>query len=82
MSYEISKEFAIPGDYIKKSKPRKYPFERMNIGDSFLIEEYSSSKMRSALSSAYAYRKIHNKPDFEVVARKTDDGGIRIWRIK
>jgi hypothetical protein len=50
---------------------RKYPFDKMNIGDSILLNRHSRA-------SAYYYRLEH--PEFHFVLRR-EEKGLRIWRV-
>lgn len=79
--YKIEKN--IP---IANPKPeRKYPFNEMEIGDSFLIKATDSKmksirKIRNRISSACnIFTK--NNPKIKFVTRRENDG-IRCWRIK
>lgn len=53
---------------------RTYPFEQMNVGDSFLLPEGGSLTARAGL---YTIAKRHGQ---KIAVRKTDDG-VRVWRV-
>lgn len=53
---------------------RKYPFNDMEPGDSFLINGFPVERVKMA---AYAYAKKHSH---KFAVRKTDEG-YRCWRI-
>lgn len=54
---------------------RKYPFNEMEVGHSFLINgRYDPKKVRQA---AYGYAKVHRQ---KFAIRKTPEG-LRCWRI-
>jgi len=76
MKYKIEKE-------IKRPKPgtcRKYPFNKMEVGDSFIIGEYTREAMCRCSNAARNWaKKVENGYRFSV--RKTEDGNVRIWRI-
>ena len=69
---EIDKNVPLPP---KTSRKRKYPWETMQIGDSFLIPEalriYGYS-MASRASKDYAPKKF---------CSRSVEGGARVWRI-
>lgn len=64
--YEIEKNIPIVG---------KYPFDKMEVGDSFYVEGDKNSKANLRMA-AFTYRKKVNVE----FATKSDDKGIRIWR--
>jgi len=70
---------------IKHSPPKtckKYPFEEMEIGDSFIInKEYSRENMALAGNAARSWNKKSEK-NYVFSTRKTKNNQIRIWRIK
>ena len=53
----------------------KYPFDKMDVGDSFACGDISPSRVRSAAS-----HHAINGMDFTV--RQMEDGRYRCWRIK
>jgi hypothetical protein len=59
-----------------RGRARKYPFDRMAVGDSFFAPEPGPYGMRSA---AHWYR-THRCPDFRVTIRK-EGHGFRLWRV-
>lgn len=67
--YEIAKKIPIP----KGGRgSKKYPFEEMEIGDSF--EASGGNVQGSAVSFAL------RNPEYKFKTRKTENG-IRVWRI-
>jgi uncharacterized protein (DUF2249 family) len=69
--YEIEKGIPMP----KSSEyEAKYPFAKMEVGDSFRVEE----RRESVASAARSYGcRIGKK--FSV---RKEEGGMRIWRVK
>jgi len=57
-----------------KAYTSKYPFNKMNIGDSFLVEVQDERKIASAAS----YFGTRNSMKFSV---RNTDKGLRCWRI-
>lgn len=76
MEYKIEKNIPI-NDVIGS---RKYPFSKMEIGDSFIISEIYSYKIAQNISMMAKYHA--KKYGYKFVVRKTLDNKIRIWRIK
>lgn len=72
--YEIEK--GIPVAEIQLVDPR-YPFEKMEVGDSFFVKH--EGKSRNAVSAAVYYYEQKLGRDF---AQRKVEGGFRIWRIK
>ena len=66
MNYEIEKDVPIP------ATTKKYPWNDMNVGDSFLVPDGETKGMSAT------HRRKHRE---EHVTRKVE-GGIRIWRTK
>lgn len=54
---------------------RVYPFDKMDVGDSFFVPDETT--WGSAASSARAYGANEGKR----FATRAIDGGVRIWRI-
>lgn len=67
---EIEKNLPLPKERLRNS----YPFNQMDIGDSFLVPE---GKMQVVLNANYRASK---QLGMKFIARK-DTGGIRVWRI-
>jgi hypothetical protein len=81
--YKIEKGIDIPKSTNngKRGNPRRYPFDKMEIGDSFFVESKNLSKARNSITSCAAiYTKKHN-PEAKFMSL-TIENGIRVWRIK
>lgn len=68
MAHEIEKNIPIPDRQIGLCK---YPFNKMDIGDSFVLP----TKLRS--STSHRGRIL----GFKFLTRKIDDENVRVWRI-
>jgi hypothetical protein len=80
--YNIESSIPEPQE-VKPVKPRKYPFDKMNPGDSFLIKCDPSDKTR-ARRNVYSAMKTfvaRYHPDWFFIVRVNKDG-VRIWRQK
>lgn len=71
MNFKIEKKIPVP------FSSSKYPFGKMEVGDSFFIKE-KEVVLNSVSSAAHHYGK-HNNKKFSI--RKAENG-YRIWRIK
>ena len=80
IEYQIEKGIPVqPKTFKRNVMPFKYPFNYMEVGDSFLISDYKSNKN----GYAFSYVSMPNqrlKPK-KFTQRLTIDG-VRIWRIK
>jgi predicted DNA-binding transcriptional regulator AlpA len=63
------------GKDVRCYRAYQYPFEDMNVGDSFLDKENPSA----ARSACYAANDRYPKRRFST---RTVEGGVRVWRIK
>lgn len=78
MKIQIQKNIPIQ---TKREAKSKYPFEDMEVGDSFFVkcdEETLSSKRSTVLSSSIYYGKMAGKK----FTSRTFPEGFRIWRVK
>ena len=71
--YEIEKGIEIP-KVVRDAKPCKYPWNTMEITDSFFVEK-EARKMSSLVSNA-------GKRWGKKFAVRTVDGGARVWRVE
>lgn len=64
---------------IPKTRNRWIPlFEKLEVGDSFVIEDFE--EVERVCNAAYAYGKSHGN-GFRLTRRKIEEG-YRIWRVK
>ena len=75
---KIEKGLPLP----KIGKVSKYPFAKMEIGDSvFFADEEGGSKSKPATAAkVYAHRASKRKGKIKFAAR-AENGGVRIWRV-
>lgn len=71
--YEIEKNVPIE---MKTPILEKYPFSKMEVGDSFAVEGQERFVVRAA---AYAFAQRHG---FKFKTRAVSDNKTRVWRIK
>lgn len=67
---KIEKEIKIP-------RVKRFPFDKMEVGDSLFFDELT--EVESAQNAGYQYGKTH-KNGFKMTRRKVDNG-YRLWRI-
>lgn len=73
--FQIESGVSIPS---RVSSKRKYPLDKMEVGDSFDVGE-ADPKTKSRIGSAvYSYGKKHNA-HFSI--RQTENGRLRVWRV-
>jgi hypothetical protein len=65
----------------RKKKETKYPFDKMEVGDSFFVEcdEFNSSSRRASTMALALY---HTKSEKKKFKSALCDGGFRVWRVK
>lgn len=71
MAYTIDKNVPMPG----VSSLGIYPWDEMDIGDSFLIKDKKAGSIRTL---AWFAGKQHGRK----FSTRTVDDGVRVWRIK
>lgn len=66
----------------KKTITNRFPFEKMDIGDSFLIPKNDQDPLK-ARASIYAAVKSFNTFNSKThkVSSRVEEGGLRVWRI-
>ena len=74
--YEIEKGVPLP-ELNGANQPIKYPWEKLAVGDSFLVP--AGTVQRSSVHAATA-RANRAHPDRRFITRAVD-GGTRVWRI-
>ena len=74
MDYKIEKNISIIVN--ANARRRKYPFDKMEVGDSFKLNR--SNKIRCACA-AYQYGR---RKDKKFTVRNIDDEHCRCWRIE
>lgn len=73
----------IPMPKITHQGVKKYPFETMKIGDSFLFKNnYKDNRIACQRAGAIAATWVKANNSKRKFACRTVDGKIRIWRIK
>ena len=77
---QIEKSIPLPET---KTKPMKYPFGKMKVGDSFFVES-GNNKQEAARKTVYQSSRNFcrlKKLKWGFRTAVTDDG-VRVWRIK
>jgi hypothetical protein len=73
---QIEKDVPMPTSK-GRGRPPKYPFGKMEIGDSFFVNFTGDASRCNEVVAAYQYGRQNNK----AFSARKEDGGIRIWRI-
>lgn len=78
MKIEVDSNIPIPA---RRRRPSKYPFEKMDLGDSFFIEstEDRPNPERALGSVVHAANKRYGEMKFRIAKV---DGGARVWRVE
>ena len=74
---EFSVEYDIPIPGGSGSRPTKYPFADMNVGESFAFDK---SKLQSVRNNACSYAKRHDGVRF--VCRQVAADTWRCWKLE
>ena len=78
--FKIEKDIPIPP--ARRSSKRKYPFNKMQIGESILIEG-DRKKLRKASCAAQVYGKRNSKKFISRLLEKDGEFfGVRLWRVE
>jgi len=78
--FKIEKNIPIPSK--NPGSHKKYPFEKMEVNDSFIIcDKYTKEEMARVSSRARGWSQYWNK-EYKFTLRKTEDNKIRIWIVK
>lgn len=75
----IKIDSGIPVPASNAGRKPKYPFEEMDVGQSFFEAGDSGELQKNAISSVSYFRRKH--PDMRFTVRRVD-GGIRVWRTE
>lgn len=79
--YKVDKNIPI-WDEAPTPNSAKYPFKRMEVGDSFLYGEYSRANMQHIGNAARNWKNKSGREDWKFSCRKTKANKVRIWRVK
>lgn len=78
--FELEKGVPVPPRGAILRARGKYPFARMQVGDSFLVKE-KRERLSTKMSSCAANWARANDVPWKFVARMTPDG-VRVWRVE
>lgn len=74
---------SIPIPEIKRSGVKKYPFDTMKVGDSFLFEhDYENNTIACQRIGGMAGSWVAYNNSTRKFSCRTVENGIRVWRIK
>lgn len=73
----VEKNIKMPAAKVKRRKrSEKYPWSKMQVGDSFFVP----NKTTSAMSAAATLAAKRNRPGMKFSVRALTDG-VRVWRV-
>lgn len=81
MKYKIEKNIDINDYPPRGGSVSQYPFQKMEVGDSFICGEYSKKYM-SRISNYVKRNPRLKKLGYKFSFRTLSDGNIRCWRVK
>lgn len=79
MTYEIESGIEIPEFKTGPKKPNKYPWQEMEVGQSFFLPDAPKEQRGYFISMAYAASRRYAPKKF---TQRAMDGGLRIWRVE
>lgn len=80
---EIRIDKKIPMPEITRQGVKKYPFEKMKVGDSFLfINDYKNNRIACQRIVAIAATWVKRHGSKKKFSARTRKNKVRIWRIK
>jgi hypothetical protein len=79
MRYEIEKDVPIPERTERRGRPRKYPLDKLEVGDSF---KFPSEEWASLRSCIRFYKRKNTNTQFVIFRVKEEENMMRCWRIK
>jgi hypothetical protein len=77
--YKICSDIKIPERLNDRRTVCKYPWDKMNVGDSFYIEGYTTAKQTQLQSNGSDWARRNNHL-VKFATRKEGDG-IRVFRV-
>lgn len=75
MTFEIEKGHVVPASLSGLGRRERYPWSKMEVGDSFFVEDGEVRKIAGA--ACHAGRRAGKR----FVARSVE-GGVRVWRYE
>lgn len=78
---KIEKGVPIPRS-LREAAPCPYPFDGMEIGDSFAVPHEGDRKGAAQRVRMFALRRARNGEPFAIAVREEKGGTIRVWRIE
>ena len=76
-----NRAYKVDHDVPAPLRATKYPFNKLNIGDSFFApfdEVFTPDKRYRVAAAAYAAGKVQGK----MFVTRTVDNGVRVWRVE
>jgi hypothetical protein len=77
-NFKIEKDVPVPGTYHHRAK---YPFPEMEVGDSFLVP-YGGKPKRVVMNNVRSAGSYYGKRHGIRFVFRTEEGGVRTWRVE
>lgn len=71
--FEIENSVALPAS--GRGRPPKYPFHAMEVGQSVFVEGQTTQGLAPMAA------RLHGKAHGKTFTSRSQDGGVRIWRV-
>ena len=78
LDLKIEKNIPIPAPHRGVNRPLKYPWDKLEIGDSVLIPAKNKSDKETIRTAATSYGRKRKM----LFVSRTVEGGVRVWRTK
>ena len=79
--YLIESGIEIPNSRGNTKGGQRYPFERMEVGDSFLIKPNGTPKRQLQVRVCAAWTRHASRKNGKRFTSRSVEGGVRVWRI-
>ena len=73
--YEVEDHHPLPATAPQAGRREKYPWTKMEVGDSFLVSHDNAARVKSSAA------KAKKRTGRTFVVRKVEDG-VRVWRYE
>lgn len=80
--YKIESHIPIPDKLHSGGPKKKYPFDKMKVGDSFIVECSKELSKKVSASLKNATRRLHGPQFITKYVEEKEAFGVRIWRIQ
>lgn len=83
MNIVIDRDIPVPGRRNTTGSRSKFPWTKMNVGDSFFVAGYSREggpRKHTKMGTTMGYKLVPNSSWIVRDAREKNTKGVRVWR--